>query len=324
MKNKIILIILFSILSVISIYFLVFYKNNSSINQSEINFKIDDTSSVFKIVIEKNENSIVLEKNENFWQLNNLYSANSKAINNLLISLTLLELKSPIPSNAKKVLFDKLSNSKKVSFFDDKNNLIKYFYIGEQTTNKSGNYMLLGGSENPYIIFISSVISDLNNYFNIDEMFWRDKTIFRYKPNNINLIAINYPQNKEKSFLIEQKENENYILKNNKNSENFISLNKEVIYNYLSYFDKIEFESFYSANENFKDSLNLTQAEFIFSVTDKNGNTNTVKAYQKSDNEIIDTDNFIAIFNNNEIIVVKYYNFDLLLKSYEYFSQSAN
>jgi len=323
MKNKIILITLFSILLIISIYLLFFHKNNNSINQSEINFKIDDTSSIFKIIIEKNKSSINLEKNENFWQLNNSYSVNSKAINNLLLSLTLFELKSPVPANAKKVLYAKLRNSKKISFFNDKNNLIKYFYIGEQTTNKSGNYMLLGESKNPYIIFIPLVRSDLNNYYNIDEMFWRDKTIFRYKPNDIKQIAINYPQNKEKSFLIKQKENKNFILKKDEDSEDLISLDKESIYNYLSYFNKIEFERFYSANENFKDSLNSAQAEFIFSVTNKEGNINTIKAYQKSDNEIIDTDNFIAIFNDNEIIVVKYYNFDLLLKSYEYFSQSA-
>ncbi len=321
MKTKFIIIILIVLLSGISIYFLFISRNNSSINQSEINFKINDTASVFKVVIEKEGQTIILEKKSNFWQLNSLYSVNNKAINNLLISLTLLELKSPIPANAKKVLFDKLSNSKKISLFDDKNNIIKYFYIGEQTTNKSGNYMLLEGSENPYIIFIPSVSSDLNNYFNINEIFWRDKTIFRYKSNEIKQVAVNYPQNKEKSFVIEQKENESFVLKKDLKSKSFIYLKDEKSYNYLLHFRNIEFEKFYSADDNFKDSLKTVQAEFIFSITDKNGNTNIIKAYQKADNKIIDTDNFIAIFNDTEIIVAKYYDFDLLLKSYKYFEK---
>jgi len=321
MKNKILLIILFLILLSISLYFLFFFKNNSSINKSEINFKIGDTSFIHKIIIENNDNSIILEKKDFFWQLNSLYSVNSKAINNLLISTTLLELKSPVPANAKKVLSEKLRNSKKISFFDDKDKLIKCFFLGEQTTNKSGNYMLLQESKNPYIIFIPSISSDLNNYFNSDEMFWRDKTIFRYKPNYIKQIAVNYPKNKEKSFVIEQQGNHNFILKKNINSENFILIDNESIYNYLSYFDKIEFESFYTSNNNLIDSLKSIPPEFIFSVTDKTGNINNIKAYQKTDNKQIDTDNFIAIFNNNEIVVVKYYNFDLLLKSYEYFKK---
>ncbi len=319
MKSKIIISVVVIVLSSVAVFFII-SSNSSSIKKSEVDFRINDTSLIKKIVILEGEKKIVLYKKANFWRLNNIYSVNNLTIKNILLSFTLLELKTPVPKNAKNSLYKKLKNSKKVIVYDKNNNQIKSFFVGKQTTNKTGNYMLLEGVENPYIIHIASIKEDLNFYYNTDEMFWRDKTIFRYKISEINQIEVIYPKNDTKSFVIQKEKKGAYFLKNNLKSEDGISANKENAEYYLSHFSKVNLEKFHKNNEqNFIDSLNLLEPEFIISITDKNNITSNIKAFNKIENNQIDTDYFIAIFNNKEVIIAKYYNFDLLLKSYKYF-----
>lgn len=314
MKTKIFIAIGIIILVLATSYF-VFFKGKSTIKQADIDFKIADSSEIYQVLIVENEDSIFLEKKAGYWSLNNRYSADNKRVKNLLIGTTLLEMKSPVPKNAKKVFAEKLKNRKNVKIFGNKGQILKEYFLGDAIADKSANYMMLSGADEPFLVFIPAVATDLNNYFEIDEKKWRDKTIFRYTPLEIREVEFFDFVNDENSFVLTKKENNSFVLKKTASSNEEKQANAEQANYYFSKFGRIEFVNFVKNS----DILNENSKLFSLKVTDKEGVSNKIEAYKKIVSGKPDTDFFLAEINDGETVEAKYYNFDLIIKNYSYF-----
>ena len=93
----------------------------------------------------------------------------------------------------------------KVELYDRNNEKLKAYYVGGMTSNERGTYMIMEEAEQPYVMHIPSWEGGLRVRYWLSDMDWEDRTIFGYKPEEINSVSVEYPRQKNKSFKLEQK-----------------------------------------------------------------------------------------------------------------------
>jgi hypothetical protein len=92
----------------------------------------------------------------------------------------------------------------KVEIYGKENKRIKSYYVGGVTGDERGTYMIMDGAEQPYVVHIPSFIGQLRVRYMMGSDNWRDRTVFSEKPEEIQSIAIEYPQQKSASFRLEK------------------------------------------------------------------------------------------------------------------------
>jgi len=311
-KKKLIIIFLIFDLIVISVYFFVI-KDSGTINKSETDFSVEDTSSIYKILIIENTDTLCLERKEK-WVVNSSFKAKSETMNTLLKTLKLIELKSPVPENAQDFVKENLIKSKKIEIYSDNKNY-PALYIGEQTSDKSGNYVMKANSEKAYIAYIPALNINLANSFSVNENEWKSNIIFSLKADEISEIKLIYSDEKENSFKIKKLESETTLTDFLEKKVN--KYDTEKMSRYLTYFSDIKFEKI-------DNSISSTEIEaknpFLeIYLKDINNTTYSFKAFYIYKDEIKDTNIFLGYLNNKDFVVVKFFELDLIIKSIDFF-----
>jgi len=85
---------------------------------------------------------------------------------------------------------------------NDKN--LKTYYIGGSTASENGCYAILEGSDQPYVLHIPSMTGSIRGRYNIFGERWRDKTILKEDPNAIIEVTMDYPKQRNKSFVLKR------------------------------------------------------------------------------------------------------------------------
>ena len=162
-------------------------------------FAIQDTSSISKIIMQnKNLDTIILTKfkalEKHYWELNgDTILANQYSINLLLKTVKEMRIKQPIARSAlENVILRMATQNTKVDFFS-RNKKIKTIYIGGETADQLGTFMMLEGAKEPYIVHIPGFIGYLSSRFSCKEKNWRSKQIFNsYNLNGLGIQEANY------------------------------------------------------------------------------------------------------------------------------------
>ncbi len=293
----------------------VFSCTNSTIKSSKIDFAIKDTSLVDSVLI-KGADTLILSKNLGTWFVNNTYKADNQKVNALLNSMKLLDLNSTIPKNGVDLISKQIKNDVLVEIFS-KNKIIKSYYIGKYIEG-SGNYLMLADAEIPYIVHIPSYDFDLRKNFTTDIKQWKSLILFNFKINQIKNIYVKDNINNSEFYL--SNNIDNFELSLRPNSSIITDANQDKIENYLSRYKNVKFEKFfYNVEQTTIDSL-LNETP-IFEINIKN-NTNkqiNFKAYYFKNNNDISKDKFIGLADNKDLLLAKFYDFDILIKDYSYF-----
>ncbi len=161
MNRNRIAIILVIILGSVSLW-LVLNNKKSTLKKGLRDFALEDTASVTKLFLaDKNNRSITLEKQKpGIWRLNNKFFARNDAVNLLLETMKRVEVKSPVGKNAKDVIIKALAAAGVKIEAYNKDKLVKLYYVGSETQDMLGTYMLLAdpitleNSSVPYITYI--------------------------------------------------------------------------------------------------------------------------------------------------------------------------
>ena len=307
----------------VPIIWLVFF-NNSKENISE-RFIVKDVSDVSSVVIKKNNQSITIKKNEDsdIWYINDTYEAEKKAVKKLIQAMTEVKINKPVSKEKIDSIKNIIRNSgKSILVYDDKNKKIKEWHIAEFDQSAEGTYILSDFEELPYIISIPGLEKDLNQRYNLHPFYWINPEIFSYKPHEIKEIEIQYSDNSKTSFKIEIDKQIAKIFSFSKNEyENNIDQSK--VGSYLSYFMNVKFSSFNVLNKEESDSIKNEKASFTIIVKDHYNRTKTVELHRiksKINTDKYDFNNLYAIINQEDIVIVKYFDIDLILKDISYFN----
>ena len=308
---------------VFSFFCIVSCENNKT---NKKNFAIPDSSVVSKIIMtDKSGNSILLKNDSNNWIVNNKFDAWNNQVDYTLKVMEDIRVKSSVAEEKIDYVIKNIATSGvKIELFQ-KNKKIKSYYIGGNTKDYFGTYMMMEGSETPYVMHIPDRNPGiLNPKFKIlgtkvNENVWRAPIVIDYKDNPITKIIFNDLINTDQSFLVDL---QNLNLYDHK-------LEKIKIDSSLFSYWKLAFTDLQCGS--YKSELNKNNFELIkkIYITTKN-TTDSLYIYDKTkfQNTLKEFNSSVeykyASFNNSELVVIQNNIFNKVLISLEEFLKFYN
>lgn len=330
MKKNRLNIILIVILVIIALYVFINHKR-STIPKELRDFAVEDTASIDKIFMVTKENQqVLLERNNNNWMVNEKYYARKDAITMLLATMHNLSDKEPVAKSLFKTVVSNLAvKSIKVEIYQ-KGKLKKIYYVGGPTKNKYGTYMLLENSSQPFVMEIKGFKGYLTPRYFVDENQWRDRTIFKYNFSEIASVKVELPLADNESFKVTNLGDNHYKLESLNGKSNIVGFDTIKVKQYLASFKRISFDSFVKyIEEEKKDSVLASIPHYIITVKQFNGNQKEIKTFYRPNDGIINSEGtmlkydpdheYAIIDNDDEMILIQYFVFDLLFKKISYF-----
>jgi hypothetical protein len=202
-QTKILLILLVIIGSA---YYLVSKKPWRTSEKAADAFSVQDTAAISKIFMaNKRGEKVLLERlPNNDWVVNGKVPADFPKINLLLSTLKQMQIQMPIPASMHNTAIAILASRGIKTEIYAGEKLIKTIYVGSETPDKTGTFMLLDGEDDVYSVHIPGFVGYLTPRFFITEIKWRNKLVFNYQAPEIAKLQITYFQNQAESFSYEK------------------------------------------------------------------------------------------------------------------------
>lgn len=320
MKKQQILII--ALLVIIGGYYFISSNFGESPRIERRDFAIDKIETVDKIIItSKRPSSFELTKTDNGWFLDGKYPAKEESMKYILETLEKMEIKYPVSKNSTdRVLTDLTTIGVKVEVFDGSKN-IKTFYVGNNTPDEMGTYMMLKGAISPYAIHIPGFEGYLKTRFSSNPLLWRSKSVFNIDNKNIEWINMEYPNRKEDGYKIVQNGDDVSLFDFNGKKQTIKSL---VVKQYLANFKNIEHEGFIASYDPVQpEEIKTLPKMFNLTIKEKGKEPVVLKSYMKTElkstedgkvyTKIVDRDRLYAT-DGDSFFLIQYFVFNPMLK----------
>lgn len=341
-KNR---IILFStLLLIVVVVAVLLLRDNSTIEQ---NYHIEEPKSITKVIIDdKDGNHLeLIKETDSIWKANNS-PANMKVVDMLLSTLKDMRIREPIAQAARNNIVKQLAASgKTVKIYQDaysinlgfiklfkKEKLTKTIYVGSETQDNMGTYMMLKGEESPCIIYIPRLKGYLSSRFSALEDFWKSHAVFKYNKGEIASLKVEIPNQKNESFSLTKK-GEGFdftLLESGQKLQAFDTLKVKAL---LSSCFELNYESVAkNISKLEQDTIFGKAPAFVVTIKDSKGNENTLKTYSKlhDPTSIAEgEDDFYRIFDvnrcyalhsqNKDTLIMQFFTLDNLLKPASYY-----
>ncbi|MEE1142355.1 MAG: DUF4340 domain-containing protein [Bacteroidales bacterium] len=341
-KNR---IILFStLLLIVVVVVVLLLRDNSTIEQ---NYHIEDTSSITKVFIDdKDGNHLeLIKETDSIWKANNS-PANMKVVDMLLSTLKDMRIREPIAQAARNNIVKQLAASgKTVKIYQDaysinlgfiklfkKEKLTKTIYVGSETQDNMGTYMMLKGEESPCIIYIPRLKGYLSSRFSALEDFWKSHAVFKYNKGEIASLKVEIPNQMNESFSLTKK-GEGFdftLLESGQKLQAFDTLKVKAL---LSSCFELNYESVAkNISKLEQDTIFGKAPAFVVTIKDSKGKENTLKTYSKLHDPTSigeNDDDFYRIFDvnrcyalhseNKDTLIMQFFTLDNLLKPASYY-----
>lgn len=167
---------------------------------------LDDISQVHKVFFANREGeTVTIERKGKEWLYNGKYKARPNAVNLVMDVILKMRLKyRPAQAAVEPAVKYMASQGIKVEAYDKAGNNLRTFYVGGGTTDERGTFMMLDGSDNPYVMHLPAWEGNIRTRFFFGDNNWRDRTIFGEKQENIQKVSVEYPNKKNQSFILER------------------------------------------------------------------------------------------------------------------------
>jgi hypothetical protein len=209
MRRTWLLLLLFAALGA-GAYYATQFKKKSAVGSTvewDMDFAVKDTSSIHKVFLaDRNGRTVLLERTPSGWMYNQQFPARETAIQVLLETLGKVKVYYIPPEAAEPTMIKSLAaEGIKVEVYGkDPQKPLKVYYVGGVTADETGTYMMMEGSERPYVTHIGSMSGGLRVRFMMEPDDWKSRMVFEERPEDIQSIAVEYPQQKSESFRLEK------------------------------------------------------------------------------------------------------------------------
>lgn len=334
-KTNLILVIVIIVLSAIAVT--IYLSQNANSQTTLRDFAVQDTATVDKIfIVDKNNNSVLLERKENYWELNKTFKARRDFTNLLLETIKRIEVSSPVPqAKLDKVLKDLSVSGVKCEIYQN-GKMAKTYYIGGVTEDNTGTYMILEGSDKPFVIRIPGFNGFLNVRYNADFKEWREKIIFNFAVQEIAKVFVEYPNSPDESFIAVSEGNNKFNLLNIDASKVSFRFDTLKVKQYISSCKFVGFEAFLLDSIQKTKYDSLSQKPFVakYTIEDIKGDKKSFKTYLRQNiNKLLDDDGNLyefdidylyGILDSKEVVLVQYYIIDPISVGKSHFVYSEN
>lgn len=348
-SKKNLLVIVITLLLFIAAIFVLVTRNNSTLDQI---FNVEDAQNITRIYMEdRDEHHVELVKQDSaVWIVNGKWKASYEAVRtSLLNTLEDMRVREPVARAAHPQVIRNLSSrSVRVDVYETKyrihiGDLIQWFpyealsksiYVGGETPDNMGTYMLLRGSKEPCVVYIPSFKGFLTTRFNTNPNVWRSHEIFAYMPRAIKSIRIEVPKKPNESFEL-VRGGESFDFRLLETNELLSRFDTGKVVALISSFASLNYEDIANKIDNIqRDTIFARSPSFDIRVTDTTGNTKRLRTYVRlvePETGVLpkDKDNFYEIFDVNrtygivdgmqDTLVMQYYVLDNILKPASYY-----
>ncbi|MBR5603489.1 MAG: DUF4340 domain-containing protein [Bacteroidales bacterium] len=348
MKKNSIAIVITSVLIVIACLLLWNNRYLTTLRGEAYDFTVRDTASITKMFFaDKSGNQVLLKRTEKGWTVNDKYNAQPVMVDNMLYTLDKLRIKMPVSlashdnvitrmagTNTKVEIYQivpRINLFNKVKLFPHEK-LTKVFYIGDVTQDNNGTYVLKEGADKAYIVHLHGFRGFISSRFSANPEDWRDHMIFSYDINDISSIKLEFNNQAEKGYVLNEIGHYLYEMKSLNDGSN-IDFDTIRVLNLLTSFKDVRFEAFLSdiATERRDSIINSPYQERLTVVT-KDGHEDVITTYTMKINAdafgIIEDDwdddpdhKYAYIENNKELVMIQDFAFGKLLNPAEYYKK---
>ncbi len=347
-KNRVAIILLIA-LAVITIFLLVYKNRNNTLDDKFSSFAVMDTSSITKVFLaDKDNNTVTLAKIcPGIWRINDEFNASKDAIDMLLKTIMSVDVMEPVSKAGSPEVIKLLASSSvkveiyqkvyRINLFDKiklfpHEKITKTYYVGCATQNNLGTYMLIEGSEVPYITHILGFNGFLTSRYSTLVKDWRDHCIFSLKYNQIKSVSVNITDNPQNSFKAVKKSPRDFeitTLNDNKQVNNYDTLK---IMELFSAFEDVRFETLINDMDKLKkDSVLSSKPYIIITVEEADAKIHQVTTFlrlappdnidQEGRPVIWDRDRLYALINDKkDMAIIQFYVFSTIFKPLDYYS----
>ena len=304
---------------------MVWNDEPSTMRTELADFALEDPQSVTKIIL-KNERGeqVILEKQENYWTVNSDFKARPDAIDILLETMTDLSIKSPVSQSAMEtILKNIIAKHTLVTVYEGGSTPVKEYYVGGSNQLHTGTNMMMKGSSRPFVMHIEGFHGFLTPRYFSNELEWRSREVFEYKPEDIEYVGISYSKTPQKNFMITLTESGEREVRYGENDEVLNGYDILMLNAYLSEYKMVHYESYEETKpQTFIDSVKQSVPEFTIRLAAK-GKEHLVKGYKKplpegydlEGNTVShDQDRLYTWVDEGELFVAQYAIFDKLTK----------
>ncbi|MAR39609.1 MAG: hypothetical protein CMD22_02800 [Flavobacteriales bacterium] len=314
MKNNNIYLFYFMVIS------LCFYScRNEKVDHKD--FAISNTEEVTKIIMsDKSGNKIEIDKGTTHWTINKQYKVWERQIDYTLGVMKDIRVKSSVSEQKMNYVIKNIATSGvKVEIFN-KDGKVKSYYLGGNTPDYKGTYMIMEGSETAYILHIPDRNPGiLNPKFGIEgttvnENVWRQPIVIDYSENTIQQLYVKDIKQNDQSFkldfqnisLHDYKEQEIPFNKANLSYWNFAFNNLKC----GAYKPNLKTSNFNLIKKIYITTNTNTDSLFIFDKTE-------VQSTKKEYNPTVEYK--YASYNNSELVIIQSNIFNKVLITLEEF-----
>lgn len=344
-KKRIRITAVFVIILASASFWMITHNNSGTIRKELYDFAVTDTASVTKIyMVNTGGKELMLQKEKaGQWKVNGKFTARNDAIKNLLVCMKEMQVKNPVAKSAIENVSKQLATaSQKVEIYSGEK-LIKSYYVGSDTQDGLGTFMLLTDPETgenssmPFVMFIPGFNGFLSIRYFMEEDLWRDRTIFAFYPDKISSISVEYPRIPDSSFTIALSAKNEISLADSKgkNIPDFDTLNAK---RYITYYTNIQYEALKNdMRKSFIDSVLAKGPVHIIRLKDRKGKIHTVKTFSKpveNPDKVDDVTGkpvtedlermFALINDEKDIALIQYYSFGKLFQSISFFQKTSS
>ena len=325
--NKKTIILLSSIALVLIAYFLLNRNISNTLTGDDKNFAYSNTTKIDKIFItnKSSKEYVTLKKtDEKNWVVNDKYKASNSQIELLLETMRKLKVKKPVGKAELEPVIKNMSlNGTKVEVYEN-GKISKVFYVGGNTYDELGTYFYMENAKEPYVCHIPGFVGFLNTRFFTNLNAWRSKVIFDHTPEQIKTIDVNWTEQPQNSYTIDNQSSSPSMSANGKVYSNPNQINLNLLRSYLALWENLCYEGFpIDLNPKIIDSIaNKTNPILVITLTDKNNQKTTMQvhrkglkkdSYQQMDNMgnplDFEMENFYAFINGNKTEIVQIQDF---------------
>lgn len=316
----------------------ILHNGKGTIKETLRDFAVADTASIDKIFLaDKSGRAVTLERKAvGEWTVNGKHLVRRDAIETLLYTIKKIDVKEPVGKKATEFVVKKLAAEALKCEIYQNGKLTKAYYVGGETQDQTGTYMILIDTETmessakPFVTYIPGFEGFLTTRYFTIEKDWRDRTVFSYVPNTIKSVKLEIPDKPELGYEVMQIAENKFQVKSLSNDKLIPELDTLAVKQYLSYYQQINYETMQMGmKESEVDSTMKTKPINILTVIDDKGEKNTVKFFpRKPKKDAYDVDGkplpfdperMNAVLNTGEMAVVQYYIFGKLMPPIEYF-----
>ncbi len=335
MKKGIIYIVLIAALALLAWFLISKNNRNSTIDDmaAEYDFAIKDTAAITKIVIEdKTPGKVILTRGKTGWLVNGEHEARPDAIEVLLETMNRMSMRNFVPTPSHSTIIKRIAvYGKEVKVYAG-DELIKHFYVGTETPDQTGTYMLLNGASQPFSVHIQGFVGYLNSRFFTEEVLWRRRILFGVDKEDIATITMNYTGDEAGSFAVDCS-GQTPTLLDAKGAPvaNVMPVNLNI---YLGSFRTAAYEGAILTTDGIwakRDSLQSATPVFKLEITNKKGEKKSMTAYRKrpdaeqvgEDGNLLDWDpsRMYAFLEDGRMVLIQYYGLRNIIVDKSFFGQ---